>query len=340
MAVDSSALTLSDWAAYSNDEVVKQITKSVHMTWNAIKDIPLVTSNQLKQTGVRFIGSEGMPSVTWTSINEEPTTTKAKPTAYEESIYLVRNKFVIDEMLLNQPTQITDPVQAQVDAWTMAFAYEFNDKFINNNPESGGTSAKCFPGLRYRLQNPTKFDIPSEMVVNASGVVMNGSMTASTANDFISYVDELLDNLAAPDGNGVVLYMSEKMKRQFAKAIRLLGSGAGFNTQSDGYDRMVDVYRNAKIRTVGRKVDQSTPIIANAETAPGTADSGGTFTSIYGVHYGDGYVTGWQKGLLKPEYLGKSRENGVIHNVVLNWGVGLWFPHTRSIGRIRNIGVS
>jgi len=42
MAVDfNGALTLADYAAISNDPLVKEITKSLHKTWNAVKDIPL-----------------------------------------------------------------------------------------------------------------------------------------------------------------------------------------------------------------------------------------------------------------------------------------------------------
>ena len=56
MAIDfNGALTLADQAAISNDPLVKEITKSLHQTWNALKDIPLYTSPSLKQIGVRYL---------------------------------------------------------------------------------------------------------------------------------------------------------------------------------------------------------------------------------------------------------------------------------------------
>ena len=45
MAIDfNGALTLADQAILSNDPMVKEITKSLHQTWNAVKDIPFYTS--------------------------------------------------------------------------------------------------------------------------------------------------------------------------------------------------------------------------------------------------------------------------------------------------------
>ena len=60
----------------------------------------------------------------------------------------------------------------------------------------------------------------------------------------------------------------------------------------------------------------------------------GNASQIYAVRYGTGYVQGWQSGPFKPQYLGLSKENGIMHNVVFDWGAGLWIPHVRAIGRI------
>jgi hypothetical protein len=54
MAIDfNGALTLADHASLSNDPLVKEITKSLHQTWNALKDVPLFTSPSLKQVGMQ-----------------------------------------------------------------------------------------------------------------------------------------------------------------------------------------------------------------------------------------------------------------------------------------------
>jgi hypothetical protein len=126
--------------------------------------------------------------------------------------------------------------------------------------------------------------------------------------------------------------MSEKMKRQIEFAIRLMGIGAGFDVTRDSFDRPVEKYKNATVRTVGRKADGTTGIISDTQTASGI--TGSVASTIYAVRYGTGYAQGWQSGPFKPTYLGLSKENGIMHNVVFDWGIGLWIPHTRAVGRL------
>lgn len=333
MAIDfNGALTLADQAVLSNDPLVKEITMSLHQTWNAIKDIPFYTSPSLRQVGVRYTNEAGtIPTPTWSSINGEPNAVKGKPKSYEEQMYLIRNKITVDCRLLDQPNNIIDPVEAQIKIFMEGFAYDFNDKFINNDPTSAasGNSPDCFPGLKYRLEHRADYDIPTDCLLAPASTVASLDTTASyspaEANGALSAMQELFDNLNAPDGSGVVLYMNEDTKRRFESVIRLLGAGTGFNTDNDAFDRSVDSYKGAKIRTVGRKLDGTTPVI----TAPTN------FADIYAVRYGTGYVQGWQSGPFKPEYLGKSKENGIMHNVLFDWGMGLWMPNTRSIARLR-----
>jgi hypothetical protein len=337
MAIDfNGALTLADHAALSNDPLVKEISKSLHQTWNALKDIPLYTSPSLKQVGMRYL-NQGIPAPNWTGVNSEPVAVKGKPKSYEESMYLVRNKILVDNVLLDQPTNIIDPIEAQVNIFLEGFAYDFNDKFINNDPASlvAGNSADCFPGLNYRMNNPADYDIPTEMDITVDSSFADlYSASSSKANNFIFKVQELLDNMNAPDGDGVVLYMNEATKRRIELNIRVMGIGAGFDTTQDAYNRPVEKYKNATIRTVGRKSDGVTHIIGDTLNNNIAGDAG-KCSHIYAVRYGTGYVQGWQSGPFKPTYLGLSKENGIMHNVVFDWGVGLWVPHTRAIGRLK-----
>jgi len=246
MAIDfNGALTLADHAALSNDPLVKEISKSLHQTWNALKDIPLYTSPSLKQVGMRYL-NQGIPAPNWTGVNSEPVAVKGKPKSYEESMYLVRNKILVDNVLLDQPTNIIDPIEAQVNIFLEGFAYDFNDKFINNDPASlvAGNSADCFPGLNYRMNNPADYDIPAEMDIAVDSTFADlYSASSSKANNFIFKVQELLDNMNAPDGDGVVLYMNEATKRRIELNIRVMGIGAGFDSTQDAYNRPVEKYK-------------------------------------------------------------------------------------------------
>lgn len=337
MAIDfNGALTLADHAALSNDPLVKEITKSLHQTWNALKDIPLFTSPSLKQVGMRYL-NQNIPAPNWTGVNSEPVAVKGKPKSYEESLYLVRNKILVDHVLLDQPTNIIDPIEAQVQIFLEGFAYDFNDKFINNDPSSlaAGNSADCFPGLAYRMNNVADYDIPAEMDLALTGGSADlYTNSSTTGNNFIFKMQELLDNMNAPDGDGVVFYMNEATKRRIELNIRVMGIGAGFDITQDSYARPVEKYKNATIRTVGRKSDGVTHIIPD-NLNNGVAGDAGKCSHIYAVRYGTGYVQGWQSGPFKPQYLGLSKENGIMHNVVFDWGVGLWVPHVRAIGRMK-----
>lgn len=351
MAIDfNGALTLADQAILSNDPLVKEITKSLHQTWNAVKDIPFYTSPSLRQIGMRYTNS-GIPTPNWTGINSEPQAVKGKPKQYEEQMFLLRNKITIDKVLLDQPNNIIDPVDAQVQMFLEGFAYDFNDKFINNDPTSSapGNSPDCFPGLKYRLSNPQQFDMASDMTINSasnmslSNLLAGSSATAGSgaANRFMYDIQTLFDNMNAPDGDGIVLYVSEVGKRIIEAAIRVMGIGSGFDITQDNYDRPVEMYKNAKIRVVGRKADGLTSVIPNDVSLPATTVlSDGTTgaltntTTMYAVRYGTGYVQGWQPKPFKPENLGRSQENGIMHNILFEWGCGLWIPHTRAIGRL------
>lgn len=342
MAIDfNGALTLADQAILSNDPLVKEITKSLHQTWNAIKDIPFFTSPSLKQVGVRYLNGN-IPQPNWTGINTEPAAVKGKPKSYEEAMYLVRNKITVDHVLLDQPNNIIDPVDAQIKMFLEGFAYDFNDKYINNDPTSSavGNSPDCFPGLKYRLDNFNAYDIPGEMSITSTADISTANLFAAAsattgaaaANRLIADFQYVLDNMNSPDGDGIVAYMSEQAKRQVEMAIRVMGIGAGFDITQDSYDRPVEKYKNVTIRVVGRKSDGVTPVISNNQTISGI--TAGTATQIYFVRYGSGYVQGWQSGPFKPTYLGLSKENGIMHNVLFDWGAGLWIPHVRALGRL------
>jgi hypothetical protein len=257
-------------------------------------------------------------------------------------MYLVRNKITVDHVLLDQPNNIIDPVDAQIKMFLEGFAYDFNDKYINNDPTSTatGNTPDCFPGLKYRLDNFNAYDIPGEMSITSTADISTANLFASAsattgaaaANRLISDMQYVLDNMNSPDGDGVVAYMSEQTKRQVEMAIRVMGIGAGFDITQDSYDRPVEKYKNVTIRVVGRKSDGVTPVISNTQTITGITAS--TASQIYFVRYGSGYVQGWQSGPFKPTYLGLSKENGIMHNVLFDWGAGLWIPHVRALGRL------
>lgn len=334
MTISASALTLAQYAIQSNDPLVQAVTFSLIENGNVMQDIPFVDKQTLIANGVRWEGS--LPSVNWTNINEEGATTSGTPTPFQEQVYVLRNYIDVDKLLVMDQNQIVDPRGAQTAAYLKAATYDFNHKFVNNNHTSG--DAKSFVGIRARIDNGTDFGVRSENKIDAGGVVMTQSLTASNANAFLEFLDQLLWSVDAPDGQNVVLYMNEVMKRRLNFALRQMGTSGGLTVDTDQFNRTISQYKGAIIRDIGYKADQSTRIITNTETAAGV-DGSSTFTSIYAVRFDTEHLFGWQFAPLAAKDLGLM-ENGVIYRTMIDWAGGLYNGHTRSMARLYDIKIS
>ncbi len=336
---DPNAMTLSEYAVVSNDPLVKKITFSLHKTMNAVQDIPLLDRKTFIQNGTRFI--DNLPGVNWGQLNAPPTITRGKPTPFQEQLYLVRNQFQVDAKFIDEQNAITNPLDLQIEAWMESFAYDFNTKFINNAHDgAAGHDNNAILGLRARLDNPAQYGINPEMKISAGGIDLSQSgLTQSTANTFLTLVQQVLDYMNAPEGEGVVFYVNDFLKRRFEAAIRILGAGGGFSMDKDAFDRGIIKYKSATIRDVGRRVDQVTRVILPTEDVNGN-DAVSNYTSLYAVKYGTDSFAGWQWEPLKPKPLGLDPTNGVAYNTVIDWGIGLFQVHNRAVGRLYGVKIS
>lgn len=339
MAVSTSALTLAQYAIQSNDPWVYRITDSLLRNGSILGDIPLANNKSLVANGVRWQGH--LPTVNWSNLNVDPTVTSGTPTPFQEQAYIVRNAIDVDRFLVQDKNAIQDPRVVQMQAYLKALAYDMNDKFINNNHVTGDSKAPV--GLRYRLDNPTTYGVTSEMLIDGSGVDMTGStnQTSGTSNTAVELLQQTLDYMGAPGGDGVVIYMNDVLKRRFSRGIRLLGAGGGWNMQTDAFGRTFEYFQNAKIVDIGRKADQSTRIILNTEANTGAAGSS-TYTSFYAVRYGEDATMGWQFDELASSIhdIGLIGNGGSTYRTVIDWAVGLFFQHTRGIARVYDIKIS
>jgi len=338
--LDTNALTLAEYALQSNSPMVKQVTYSLLENGNVLQDIPLLTQATLVQQGVVFVGN--LPTVHFRNINETPQVTKGQPTPYQEQAYIMSDRFSIDKRLANEENAIQDPMSVQVDAYLRNVTYKFNDVFINNDPVTG--DAKAPVGLKYRISNPTKYHVDSDMSINGingSTITATSAMNEANALDLFEAMDTALSYMGNDSGNGVVFYCNDALLRKLSRAAKQAGPAAGFTTQTDAFDRQVLRYRGATIRDLGRKGGAgSTRIISNTENNDGTDPGNGNYTSMYAVNYGVKTFCGWQWEKLAPRNMGLDPVSGTSFNTVIDWAVGLWCPHTRSIARIYNIKTS
>jgi hypothetical protein len=334
MAVSASALNIAQYAIMSKDPLVQAITFSLIDNGSVMADVPFVNRAALVTAGVRWEGN--LPTVSWAQLNAEGTTTSGTPTPFQEQAYIIRNYIDVDKFYVLDENQIVDPRAAQTAAYMKSVAYDFNFKFLNNNHITGDVNS--FVGLRFRLDNPTAWGLKTAQKIDAGGAVMTQAATAAQANAFMEFLDQLLWSVDAPDGRGVVLYMNEVMLRRIHYALRLMGTSGGLTITKDQYDRVVSTYKNAQLRDIGYKADQSTRIITTTETAAGV-DGSSTFTSIYAVNYGTEHLFGWQFAPLAAKDQGLL-ENGTIYRTLIDWAGGLYSANNRSAARLYDIKIS
>lgn len=338
MAIAANTVTLADYALMSNSPLVQAVTYSLILYSNVMQDVPLTEKKTLIANGTRFEGN--LPTVNWSQLNAEGVTTKGTPTAYQEQAYIIRNYIDVDRFLVEEENRIVDPRAVQSEAFLKALTYDMNYKFLKNDHVTGDVNAPV--GLRYRIDNGGTFGVRPENKINGGGLDISQATLGTTAvngNKLIEFLDQLLWSVDSPEGEGVVLYMNEVMRRRFTFALRNLGTSGGFSIMKDSFDRTVEMYKGAIIRDPGYKADQSTRIITVTETSDGTSDTSSTYTSIYAVNYATDHFSGWQFTPPNVQDLGLIY-NGAIYRTLIDWAIGFNNASTRSIGRLYGLKLS
>lgn len=331
----TGSITLQQWAQQANDPLVQRVVFSLLEVHSILNDLSFTTVPTMKVNGARFTGN--LPTPNWRKLNEATVTTSGTPSPFSESAYIASNTIDIDRILLKDKNAIGDPLALQVDAYLKSLTYDITDKFFNNNHTAGDSDA--FVGIRARLDDSV-WQTNSACKIDASGVDMTDSgMTAATANKFIRYIDQMLDVIGSPEGDGCVVYMNRDLRRRVAQAIRLLGAGAGFEMTRDAFDRRLITYRNATVRSIGLKADQSTEIITSTEASTGLNGSS-TYTSMYAVKYGDDSLNGWQFEPPNAQLIGQRQEEPTHVRFFFEWALGIYQQYTRAISRVYGIKVA
>lgn len=346
MPASAQAITLYDYGAMSNDPLVKKITMGLYDQGVSVLDVlPITNTKSLKANGVRFLAGS-LPTVGVRKLNAEPTVVRSVPKRFEEQAYIVSNQFQIDRFLDMEQNAIQDPIDVQFMAWQKSFVRTFSDKFINATPT---TDDDWFAGLRYRLSatGQPEYDVPSEMLIDAgsgSGLAfaLSGAnaATSATSEQFFERLDQALDYVGSPQGNGVAIFTNDSVFRRISTAARRSQSGNALDQTKDNYDRVITTYRNARIIQLPRKSDDSSQIITNTENTAGTATTGGACSSIFVAKLGADSFTGWQFEPLAVKDLGIDPTVGTRRNVVVDWAVGLFQSNPRAVARVYGLLMS
>ncbi len=354
MAIAAGTVTLADYAQMSNSPLVQAVTYSLILYSNVLQDVPLIEKKSLIINGARFEGN--LPTVNWSQLNAEGVTTKGTPTAYQEQAYIIRNYIDVDKFLVEEENAIVDPRAVQTEAYLKALTYDMNYKFFKNDHVTGDQNAPV--GIRYRINNGGIFGVRPENLINAGGLdltqatLTNGTGGQWNGNKLIEFLDQLLWSVDSPEGQGVVLYMNEVMRRRLTFAVRQLGTSGGFSVMQDQFGRSIEMYKGAIIRDPGYRADQQTRIILGppaasipnqyGEDANGNDTTNNTsplYTSIYAVNFDTDHFMGWQFAPPNVQDLGLIY-NGVIYRTLIDWAVGFNNASTRSLGRLYGIKIA
>lgn len=331
----TGSLTLQQYALQSNSPLIQYVAFSLLDVHSVINDIGITTKPTLKANGSRITT---LPTPGWRKLSETPAAVTTTASPFQEQAFILSNTIDIDRLLMMDENAVGDPSAVQINAAVKAWSFDFTDKFINNNHVTG--DADAFVGIRQRLDDTTSWGTNTACKIDCGGVDLSDSgMTAATANKAIRFIEQMLDEIGEPDGSNCVVYMNRDLRRRLGQAIRLLGAGGGFDMTRDAFGRQLLTYRNATIRALGIKTDQSTEIITSTETSAG-ANGSSTFTSMYAVKFDDNTFNGWQMEPLRVQSIGQRTDEPTSYRTFIEWAVGLYQVHTRAVARGYDIKVS
>lgn len=342
-SVFTGAMTLGEIAMLSQDKVQQRATLDLYESGHILQDAPMQTQEVNRMDDVRFINN--LPGDNWVPFNSDPVVVKGKPTPFSYQLYLIRNLIQVDKRLYRDKNLFEDPFNLNWRAWTQNFSWDFATKFFLNQHAGvfGATNDPNAPiGIRPMLDNPAAWNIPPSLKIDAAGVDMSTAMTAATCGQFESIIESAFYQMSAfygTPGEGVTIYIPQKLSRRWSQGVKLQGAGGGFDMTQDAFDRRVMKYQGAKLRYPGRRTDQLTEILTTTENANGT-DGTSNFCSVYLVKWSTDGLCCWQPEGLKPTAPELNPITKVNYNSVIDWGVGIMPRSIRAVARIYDINVN
>jgi len=314
--------TLAEISKLETDTLRKSVIDTLIMEANLLELVPWETIGQLATTVVRI---KDLPSVGFRKINEGYAESIGHFEQKVENISLFGGDIDTDIAIARAKNTIADARAIQQTLKLKAVAYDFNDNFINGDPQ---TDPEEYKGLLKRVDDVNS-DGFTDQYVDLADTTDKGILRDQAAR--FAFLDKLNTLIYAIKGhNPDYLLMNKKM----LLALRsLLLREKLLDTTNDMFDRRIDMYLGARLVDIGVKADQTTEIITNSETLGG----GSNETSIYAIKFGIGESTwGIQQYPLEVRDLGEL-ESKPVYRTRVDWNLGLATVDPRSIGRLYGI---
>lgn len=275
---------------------------------------------------IPMLRTKSLPTANWVKIGEALPNMKGQTEAYKERVYKMGGKI---DMPREYPKakSIVDERATQEQMATEAMACNFNDAFINGNPEVNEDS---LVGLHYRFNNL----IADAQTVEGGGFDISPD-TAETNWWFtiLDKLDALRDTIEGDDCDAflVDIITKERLEAAFRRSGLLSFTkdqvGRRFMTLGEGGPLIIPM---------GYKGDQTSKIIGHTETDTASALTGGDATSIYAVKFGEPYLAGFYFSDIRTEDKGEL-EDGVNVRTVVDWMPGIYHVHPRAMSRLVGI---
>lgn len=264
------AVTLPEVAKLQTEPLKKGVIMNMLRASKLLQYMKFENVSSLKSVAVRL---NTLPTSEFRRINEGYTRTQGTVEQVYESIYPFGGEIELDRVFKKlSSTYIQDPRALQIKMRTQSMALTWADYFVNgdhaNDPDG-------FEGVKKRTANS-----PARQTIRASSTtdVIDPTSSAANARYYIDKWEEALYKANSGDAN--IIVCNEGVKWGLGRVLRYSGISGGplFDTTKDMFDREVLTYKGIPIIDAGLKVDLSTEIITNSETAD---DGGSDATSAY-----------------------------------------------------------
>lgn len=321
------AWTLAEFSKIEENVLRKSVIDTLLMESPIAQFVPWETINALSTGNIRI---QDLPSVGFRNINGAFSESTGHLEQKYETIALSGLDIDTDKAITRAKNSIADARAIQQLLAMKAYAYAFNDKFLNGNPAAGGTASKEFKGIKARIDDNYNLGFTDQKIVASSTSV--GILNSTTyGNNFLDDVDKLM--YAIKGHNPDMLLMNHKLLLAFRSVLRRLNL---LDTSRDMFGRKIDMYGSAVLVDMGTKADQQTEIITTTETTLG-ASGGSECTSMYAIKFGIGdMLWGIQEYPLEVTDLGEL-QTAPVYRTRIEWNIGLADVDPRCMARMYGI---
>jgi len=315
------AFTLAELSKIEKDDLRKSVIDTLLYEAPIMEKLPWETIGRLSTTIVRY---QDLPSIGFRRINEGYAEGTGHVEQRTENIALMGVDLDTDKAIARSKNTIGDARSISQQMGLKGMAYNFNDKFINGNPES---DPKEFKGIKERIDDLNAEGFTGQYIDNAGTAGDGVLLSSAERQNFIDKVHALL--YAIKGHKPSALLMNSDTLLALSSALRREGL---LSSTKDMFDRRIEMFYDVPMLDMGVQANQTTEIITSSETLEdeGAAES----TSIYAVKWGIGqYLWGIQEYAMEVDDRGLL-EDKPVYRTEIDWPLGLAVADPYSIARL------